>query len=323
MAKEALLFSGQGLSPGDMTGFYRDLKTCNPGVTERWRYLVQDSLDKVHGKGRYDVKGILEDGGAPEVFDQTAFVQPVVFGLSVAALESANDLLNPKFVAGHSLGEYAALVAAGVLEPEMAKEIVVCRGQLMQEAGEKNPGKLISLVGADLEVTQNLCNNRRNGSEVAEIALVNAPNLIVVGCAKGLVEEVEALAGSLRIRKTVILKTGGAYHTSGMRDAATDLKTILLQRAEYFRNTEISIVPNLTGEAVSPGKPYPLDYLVYSMTRPVQWARSMQTLCNLGVDTFIEVGPGNSLRTLGKLNGIPEASFRNILDVISKAPVWI
>lgn len=311
MAKEALLFPGQGQNPRGIVEFREGLSKLSPQITQDWLNKVQKELDAMHGPERYRVAC---DEDSPD-FDRTEFVQPLIYGLCMAAFDTAKPYLNYQYVAGHSLGEYSALVAAGVVNAQDGLEIVTCRGKLMQEAGDKIPSRLISLPGADLHLARRLC-----ASGIAEIALINAPHLIIVGCPENAVKEVVSLAASLGVTRTRTLNTSAAFHTSSMKEAAAYLKGVLYQRGKCFEEIKTPIVANLSGKTVASGF-YPVDNLVESMKKPVKWMQTMATLKKLGVGRYVEMGLGKSLQAIGKYNGIPEDRFINILDLIAKAHV--
>lgn len=324
MAVEALLFPGQGLRPQEIIGFHQSLYRLNPQITQRWMDLVQKELDVMHGPNQYIVPHPLVDGALPldensPDFSKTEYVQPLIYGLSMAAFESLVDYLNPedqRYFAGYSLGECAAVSAAGGIDHEAMLKVVIPRGRLMQEIGEEYPSKHIMLWD-NLETVQELC-----AFGVAQIALISAPKLVVVGCDRDMVPKVEKLATALKIKRSRVLNTSAAFHTFRMEPAASGLEYVLYQQEAigHIRGIQYSVVANLTGKEVN-SEVSLIPYFVNSMVRPVQWVETMETFKCLEVDRYIEVGPGNSLKALAKLNNIPEEKVVNALDLITGARV--
>ncbi|MFH0937105.1 MAG: ACP S-malonyltransferase [Candidatus Daviesbacteria bacterium] len=305
MSKEALLFPGQGLSSKDIIGFYTKLNSLDPSSIGRRILQVQEALNKVHGTSEFDVMYTLGDESSSN-YQKTAFIQPVIYALSIAAYELSKDKLHPFFVLGHSLGEYSAITASGVIELEEGLEMVTYRGFFMQDAGNRNNCRLVSLQGIGIEQAIKL---RESG--LLEIALINGPELIVVGCVESNIPLVEEMARAAGAKRTVILQTSGAFHTSHMQEVVVKLEQIFLRYK--FGEVKIPVIANIDGEIVESGV-YPKGNLLKSLTNPVQWAKSQNKLKQIGVDEFIEVGPGNSLQSLARLNGIPKEQIKSVLD---------
>lgn len=305
MSKEALLFPGQGLSPKDIIEFYTKLNSLDPNSIGKRISQAQEALNKIHGTLEFDIIHTLRNKSSSE-FQKTAFIQPVVYVLSIAAYELSKYKLHPSFVAGHSLGEYSAITASGVIEPEEGLEIVTYRGSFMQDAGNRNNCKLVSLQGIKIEQAIKICE-----SGLSEIALINGPELVVVGCDKSNIPLIEEMAKAAGAKRTITLQTSGAFHTSYMQEVVTKLEQIFSRYK--FRKVQIPVIANIDGEIVESGV-YPIDNLLKSLTNPVQWAKSQNKLKQIGVDEFIEVGPSNSLQSLARLNGIPKDQFKSVLD---------
>lgn len=305
MAKEAVLFPGQGLSAQEIIGFYEKLqKSVDVNLLKKHLSLTQEIMDRVHGRSEFSILSSLADETSPS-FGQTAFVQPTIYSLSVISYQLSDQ--RPDFVSGHSLGEYSAMTAAAAIEVVEGIELVVYRGKFMQEVCDGTPSRLISLQGLTEETVKGIC--RQDGVAIAEVALINALDLIVVGCAAESVHDVEDRAKAAGASKATLLNTAGAFHTSFMADAAKKLETVM----PILRQPKIPFVANLTGELVENGQ-FSGDFLIRSMTNPVQWAKELKTLETLGVQTFCEIGPGRSLASLNRLNGFSKDQTRNILD---------
>lgn len=308
--KSALLYPGQGLAPQEIIDCYHQLRSVDPGLTRKRIVLIQKAFDKIHGAKTFDLIAALEDKDSPS-FGLTSFVQPVVYALSVLTSEIAetkgSTRITPSLVAGHSLGEYSALAKAGVVSFENGLEIVTFRGLVMQEACQDTPSSLVSINGLNEElVRDNVC--QQSGTE---IALINAPTLIVVGVSKNGAVDIEKLAKEAGARLVSILPTAGAFHTRFMRKASEKLDEFI-QKYE-FSNPQIPVVANLTGEPSSSGRALK-NHLVEGMTNPVKWAKVIRTMRDAGVTTFGETGPGKSLAALNRINGLPEEQTISVLE---------
>ncbi|MBI4057956.1 ACP S-malonyltransferase [Candidatus Microgenomates bacterium] len=304
----AIFFPGQGLPPGDICSYYELLTGLNPELTKQYLSLAQQALEKVQGSSTFNIETALQDETS-EAFQKTSFVQPLVYTLSVLTYEIIRPRLGdrnivPKVMAGHSLGEYSALTAAGVILVEKGVEIVSFRGMVMQQACDETPSKLISIRGwTEAEVRQQICSQSQ-----AEIALINAPNLIVVGCSAEQVPTIEQLAKERGGQRITVLDTAGAFHTLFMQRAASELEQFLVKYS--FANPDYPIVANLTGDISESGASL-RNHLVEGMVNPVRWAGSLATIKEM-VKIFVESGPGTSLTRLNVLNGIPEEQTVNI-----------
>lgn len=305
----ALICPGQGLSSQEIVAYYQKLLALDPILTRNRIGLAQEAINRIQGTVNFNITADLEDEAAPS-FTRTAFVQPVVYALSVLASEimaNGSTSLAPRFVAGHSLGEYAALTYSQVFSFEQGIDIVTLRGQAMQTACDIITSKLVSINGLSEEQVKDIC--KQTGTE---IALLNAPNLIVVGGASETVPDIEKLAKEAGARKVTTLPTAGAFHTRFMKEAAFCLDQFLT--VYEFQNPQIPVIANLTGqESNSAGALR--NHLVESMVNPVRWVDVIQTMKNRGVQIFIESGPGKSLAQLNRLNGLSEDQTINILEL--------
>jgi len=309
MSKEiapAFLFPGQGLGSQEIIAYYSKLQEISETCTNETLGLAQDTLNEVFGYRVFPIIPTLKDEESAN-YQQTAFVQPVVYSLSIVSQAVSNKNISASYVAGHSLGEYSALTVANVITPEQGLQIVSHRGKLMQEACEKTGTRLVSVNGLSQSVVEALY----EGEGLADVALVNAPDLIVVGCLKETVDEVVRIAKENGAKRTMLLETTGAFHTSYMRFAAADFAEVLSKFE--FGESSIPVVSNLTGEIANDGEILK-EHLIKGMTRAVQWARTIKTMQDNGVRAFYEVGPGNSLSILNKKNGVSREQTRNIID---------
>jgi [acyl-carrier-protein] S-malonyltransferase len=226
----------------------------------------------------------------------TDFVQPAILACDVAAFRVL-EALGATFsgAAGHSLGEFAALVAARVLTLGDALAIVAVRARAMQEAGEARPGTMSALLGVGTEDAAGLCDVAREG-DVLLVANENSPQQVVISGSVPAVERAEALAAERRMR-AVRLKVAGAFHSPLMEPAVAPLTDAI--DAVTFSAPRFPVAANVTGELVA--DPQELrDLLKRHVVSPVRWERCAQALAGSGADTFVEAGPGDVLTKLAK-----------------------
>ena len=277
----AFLFPGQA---SQFVGMGADLRERHPEVRE-----IFEEADAILG---IELSRICFEGPM-ERLSQTEVTQPAVYVHSVAAARLlAARGIHPDAVAGHSLGEYSALTAAGVLEFPEGLALVRERGRLMQEAGAERPGKMAAVIGLDDDVVAGLCG--QIGSEVVP-ANFNAPGQVVLSGEAAAVERAMAAAGEAGARRVVELPVSGAFHSPLMASAAEGLAARLA--ATRFRPPSVPVVTNVT--AAPETDPRALRRLLFEqMTAPVRWTESVRALSSMGVDRAFEVGPGSVLRGL-------------------------
>ena len=248
--------------------------------------------------------------GPEDVLRQTINAQPAIMAVSLACLEAAREagLLadEPAFVAGHSLGEYTALVAAGALDVEEGLRLVRERGRLMQMAGEERPGSMAALLGLDEEAAVALC--RETGAQVCNL---NAPGQTVIGGTLPAVEAAVGLARQRGARRAILLNVSGAFHTDLMTPAAQGMARALEGTA--LRDPQIPVVANGSASLLTSASQV-REELVYQVDHPVQWQRSVECMASGGVQTFIEMGPGQVLTGLIR-RIVPGARLLNLGDV--------
>jgi [acyl-carrier-protein] S-malonyltransferase len=234
--------------------------------------------------------------GSEEVLAQTINAQPAVLAVSTAYLRAIPRLwdkdgdITPSFVAGHSLGEYTALVASKVLDFAQALCLARERGRLMWEAGEEVPGGMAAIIGLDEALVEEICRDR--GTEIANI---NSPGQIVISGTKEALAYATELAKARGARRVIPLKVSGAFHSPLMRSAAEGMSKIL--SGIPFHNPLISIVANTTAQPLTNARAIK-EELLEQLCHPVQWQRSIEYMVDTGVETFIEVGPGEVLTGL-------------------------
>jgi [acyl-carrier-protein] S-malonyltransferase len=236
--------------------------------------------------------------GPEEALDDTANTQPAILTVSIAALRVLQQALEaePTFVAGHSLGEFGALVAAGAISFEEALLLVQERGRLMKEAGERQPGGMTAVIGPTTAQVERICQQVRTqtGGYVG-IANDNCPGQVVIsGDAETLQAAEEGLQGA-GARRVVRLAVSIAAHSPLMAEAAAAFRRAL--DAAPFRRPSIPVVANATAHPVA--EPEALRAaLARQLTSPVRWTESVQWMIAHGAERFIEVGPGDVLTGL-------------------------
>ena len=279
MAK-AFVFPGQG---SQFPGMCKDLYDAHAEARE----LCQ-AADRLLGFSLTDVMF----NGTAEDLKQTKVTQPAVFLHSVVA-QRLMTIEKPDMVAGHSLGEFSALVACGALRFEDALLLVSARAQAMQAACEANPGTMAAVLGLPDEQVDEICKNHKDGVVVA--ANFNCPGQIVIS---GEIEAVDAACVTLKeagARRALRLPVGGAFHSPLMAPAAEDLAKAI--NKTEFRKPFCPIYQNVTAQA-SVEPEIIRENLLKQLTAPVRWTQSVQNMIADGVNEFYEFGPGDVLKGL-------------------------
>ena len=256
---------------------------------ESWE-LVEEASD-VSGR---DVGRLLLDADADELKD-TRNAQLTTFVSSLMVLDAVERLgVEPSFCAGHSLGEYTALTATGALGFDDGVRLVVERAEAMHEAGQNNPGTMSAILGLDDELVEVAC--RRADSDVW-VANFNAPGQIVIaGSAEGVAKAV-AIAKELGAKKAMALPVSGAFHTPFMIPARDRLREAIASANP--RDTEVPVISNVDAIAHDHGDEW-ASLLSAQLSSPVRWKQCLQTLNELGVIGFAELGPGGVLTGMAK-----------------------
>jgi len=240
--------------------------------------------------------------GPVEELTDTVNQQPALLTVSVALLESLKaegmlQLPEPRFCAGHSLGEYTALVAAGALDFSHALLLVRERGRLMKEAGAKAPGSMAAVLGLDDSVVEEICKvaSQQVGGPGVVCANYNAPGQIVISGQKEAVEVATALAKERGAKRVIPLAVTIASHSPLMAEAAQEFARAVA--AMPFRDATIPVVANVTGRPMVTATEIRQE-LVQQLTNPVRWTASVQYIAAQGVGTFYEIGPKDVLTGL-------------------------
>jgi [acyl-carrier-protein] S-malonyltransferase len=244
----------------------------------------------------WDLTKTLESA-SPDELRQTYIAQPAIFSVSVAVLRALEQGgVQPAYVAGHSLGELSALVAAGALSFEAGLMLVARRAEAMQRAADARPGSMSSIIGLSVEGVEMAVAGARNG-DVLAIANDNAPGNVVVSGEWPALERLPSAAKELGARRVLPLNVGGAFHSPLMAPAADIFRSSL--SAAPLRDTTIPVIANATAEPVNSAEEL-RELLARQLTGPVRWTESVRRLAEMGVDTFVEVGPGTVLSGLIK-----------------------
>jgi len=230
--------------------------------------------------------------GPEDQLKLTEITQPAILTASVAAFRVlAEKGLRPGFVAGHSLGEYSAHVAAGTISFSDAVRTVRNRGKYMQEAVPVGVGAMAAILGMDLEKVTAVCKDASHG-EVCEPANINSAEQIVISGHKPAVERAAKLASERGAKRAVLLQVSAPFHCSLMQPARDRLAADLA--ALTFEKPAVPVVCNVDAEFIIDGE-HGRDALVRQVTGAVKWEQSIRDLIGQGVQTFVEVGPGKVL----------------------------
>jgi [acyl-carrier-protein] S-malonyltransferase len=222
----------------------------------------------------------------------TETTQPAILTASIAAWRVLDEKgVKAGFMAGHSLGEYSAYVAAGTISFADAVRTVASRGRYMQEAVPVGVGAMAAILGMDLEKVSAVCAAAAEG-EVCQPANINSPEQIVISGNKGAVERAAKLAGERGAKRAVMLPVSAPFHCALMQPAQDRLAGDL--RGIPFSDPRVAVVGNVDAVLVNHGEAA-RDALVRQVTGPVKWEQSMRLLIAEGVQTFLEVGPGKVL----------------------------
>jgi [acyl-carrier-protein] S-malonyltransferase len=261
--------------------------------------------------------------GSEEELKQTANTQPAILTVSVAAHRVLADKgITPDFVAGHSLGEYSALVAAGSLKFADAVQIVRKRGTYMQEAVPAGEGAMAAIMGLSPAVVLDACKRAAEG-HVCSAANLNSPEQTVISGHADAVKRAVEIASQLGAKRAVVLPVSAPFHCSLMMPAQEKLEKDL--KKTQFGALRVPLVTNVDADTETSGDEA-RDALIRQVTMPVRWEESVRELIDEGVNTFVEVGPGRVLsgllrqieRSVGTLNVEDEKSLTATVQKIAQ-----
>ncbi len=302
----AYVFPGQG---SQSTGMGLDLYRAYNSARE-----VFDEADASLG---FSLSRLCFEGPEEEL-TKTHNVQPAILVVSIAglrALETAAiaDLPPPAFLAGHSLGEYTALVSSGALDLADAVLLVRERGRLMYEAGLKNPGSMLAVIALDEETVKDVC--LQTGTEISN---VNCPGQIVISGAVKALAEASKLAKSRGARALIPLKVSGAFHSALMEPIIAEWGKIIAN--VRFRLPDMPVIANVTAQPLTDVDSIRKE-LVMQLRNCIQWQRSVEYMISSGVGAFYEIGPGRVLSGLiRRINSeLPTFNISGIEDITKLA----
>jgi [acyl-carrier-protein] S-malonyltransferase len=283
MGKLAFLFPGQA---SQYPGMGRDLAERFPESK-----AVFDEADAALGLSLS--KLCFE--GSEEALKQTENTQPAILAVSTAAYRALEKQgITPDFVAGHSLGEYSALVAAGALEFSTAVKLVRGRGRYMQEAVPSGEGAMAAVLGLSPADVAEICKKAAE-TEVVSPANMNSPEQTVISGSATAVKRAVEIASQSGAKRAVILPVSAPFHCAMMMPAQQRLESDL--HAAQFHDLKFPLISNVDAEAITTGEEA-RDALIRQVTNPVRWLESVRDMIDNGVTVFVEVGPGKVLTGL-------------------------
>ena len=294
---KAYIFPGQG---AQFTGMGLDLYENSP--------MAQELFEKANEILGFCITDIMFEGTADQL-KQTNVTQPAIFLHSVILAKVLGDSFQPEMVAGHSLGEISALVAAGVLSFEDGLQLVSKRASAMQKACEIMPSTMAAVLGLDDEIVAQVCNDV-DGVVVA--ANYNCPGQLVISGEVSAVKKACELLTEKGARRALILPVGGAFHSPMMEPAREELAAAI--KGTHFNEPNCAVYQNVPAKAVTSASEIK-ENLMKQLTAPVKWTQSIQAMVADGGTEFIEVGPGKVLqglmRNIDRTVSASGASFEN------------
>ena len=298
----AYIFPGQGSQSAGM----------GRALAERYR-AARETFEETDEALGFSLSRLCFEGPADEL-QLTENTQPAILTVSVAALRAmvAECFPAPHYVAGHSLGEYSALVAAGTLDLRTAVQVVRLRGRYMQEAVPVEVGAMAAILGAPLEVIVVACMEAAEG-EVCSPANINSPNQTVIAGDAAAVDRAIELLKQRGTKRAIKLNVSAPFHCALMRPAQERLAEDLA-RIE-FRDLSVPLVTNVTASPVTSGEAA-REALVQQVTAPVRWSETVEFLSGEGVSALVEIGPGKVLSGLVKGTN-PNLRCMNVEDPAS------
>ena len=312
MGKVAFVFPGQA---SQQPGMGKELAEKYPAAQ-----AVFDEADKALG---FSISKMCFEGSEEEL-KLTANTQPAILTVSVAAYRVLEQKgITPDYVAGHSLGEYSALVAVGSLKFADAVKLVRKRGTYMQEAVPAGQGAMAAIMGVSPAVVIDACRRAAEG-EVCAPANLNSPEQTVISGHAGAVKRAVEIASQLGAKRSMVLAVSAPFHSALMMAAQQKLEKDL--SAIQFGELQVPLVTNVDADTIRGGEEA-RSALVRQVSMPVRWEESMRLLLDEGVNTFVEVGPGRVLtglmrqieRSVATLNVEDEKSLQATIEKIAAA----
>jgi [acyl-carrier-protein] S-malonyltransferase len=298
----AFVFPGQG---SQYAGMGRDVAEKYPAARR-----VFDEIDHALG---FSISTLCFEG-PEEKLRLTENTQPAILAVSSAIHEVLEELgaTRRDLVAGHSLGEYSAIVSVGGLEPADAAKIVRSRGKFMQEAVPVGSGGMAALIGPTVEQAREICDEAAGG-EVLSVANINAPGQIVIAGTKAAIDRAIEVGKKKGARRVVVLPVSAPFHSALMKPAEEKLRPVLEEM--HLKDLWVALVSNVDASPIGTATAV-RNALLRQVTSPVRWVESVQKMISMGVRRFVEVGPGNVLTGLIKRID-PSVELINVSDVAS------
>ena len=295
---KAYIFPGQGAQFSGMgKGLYENSKTA---------YELFNNANEILG---FKISDVMFNGSAEDL-KQTSVTQPAIFLHSVILAMSKENEISPSMVAGHSLGEFSALVINKSISFEDGLRLVSIRANAMQKACENNPGTMAAVLGLEDKIVENVCNEVK-GTVVA--ANYNCPGQLVISGELNAIELACEKLKEIGARRALVLPVGGAFHSPLMEEAKRELENAINQTV--FSDPICPIYQNVSGLPYS-SEIEIKENLISQLTRPVKWTQSITQMVEDGAKEFIEVGPGRVLQGLvRKINGDINSSSLNLENV--------
>ena len=278
---KAFVFPGQG---AQFVGMGKDLYETNALAKKYF-----DRADEILG---FKITEIMFNG-TDEQLKETKVTQPAVFLHSVIQALCLGDSFNPAMVAGHSLGEFSALVASGALDFEDGLRLVASRANAMQKACEINSGTMAAIIGLPDEKVEEICASVSSEGDIVVAANYNCPGQLVIS---GNVNAVNAACEKLKeagAKRALPLKVSGAFHSPLMQPAKDELQAAIEKTT--FKSPKCSVYQNVDAKPHTDAEEIKLN-LIAQLTSPVRWTASVQTMIHDGADDFTECGPGKALQ---------------------------
>ena len=282
----AFVFPGQG---SQYAGMGRDVAEKYPAARR-----VFDDIDAALG---FSISALCFDG-PEEQLKLTENTQPAILAVSSAlhAVLEEHGATRRDLVAGHSLGEYSAIVSVGGLTPAEAAKLVRARGQFMQQAVPVGTGGMAALIGPSVEDVHAICEEAAQG-EVVSVANINAPGQVVIAGTKSAIERAIDVAKKRGVRRALPLPVSAPFHCALMQPAADRLEPLL--DAANFHDLWVALISNVDASPIGTATAV-RNALLRQVASPVRWVESVQRMVSMGVKRFVEVGPGNVLTGLIK-----------------------
>lgn len=278
---KAFVFPGQG---SQFVGMGKDLYENHT--------LAKELFDKADSILGFKITDIMF-AGTDEQLKQTNVTQPAVFLHSVILALCLGDAFKPDMVAGHSLGEFSALVASGALSFEDGLKLVAARANAMQKACEKNPGTMAAIIALPDETVEHVCEEVSKEGKVVVAANYNCPGQLVISGEKDAINEACEKLKAAGAKRALPLMVGGAFHSPLMQPAKDELQEAI--EKTNFSTPSCPVYQNVDAKPHTDPSEIKAN-LIAQLTSPVRWTKSVQNMIADGADDFTECGPGRALR---------------------------